>query len=630
VWKHFSVLGSLRIVAVFGLVGGAMYAAYDGTTYRTPSATPPPVPVAPHARESAPMPKDATPRATAVSTPNDAVRWAWADAQGIPPNERCFFRYVWIRDGLKASRRTVSIAVNYSGSGKAPVMPPMVLFGGHLARLDLRHYWPTYEDYKEVVCIWEEFRYDPSFSRLITKDTLELLLRFGGLRRDEYERRKKELADIDVLRFNSPAIDADVFCKLQEALHTEAPVVESLYYDARSLTTIQDKGAWKVVWSGKYNQLRGIRKAADVLGKDTKVTDLDFYFADRLGIGDKKNIRPGFAKELFDRLRSDARMATTKSEVTGSPREVFLIHTPSASVTMTTAMGAITGDVAEDDVSPGQRAYMNLDNPFRRAREGIFFTANGTRDFTMWKEEDGSRQDEVPFNIANDTTIPRPHRQRLQVIGCFRCHETDGSDGWKPVRNSVQNVLRQLKGPDVLTDLSGLEETGGDFIGVNSRLAQRYLGNFTKPFMRARDDTAEVRMRITGPITGEEDEKGKVFDQTQIVRQTGERLRDEYARYVYDMVDAKYALYTLGLDVPQEYAQRIMEVVLPPDVERSRVGDVVFEDARIAYPRSGEPVLPQDWWLSYSFAAERYRRNVARLALIGGPRWADRLMKGVP
>lgn len=606
-----------------------------------------------------------------VQTPIEGVRLAYADAQTLPFSDRFFTRYLWVRSGSMETVRANSLVCNYI-SRAGVIARPLPLAGNHLIRVDLRHYFAKEQDLLEALQIWEELAFDPTFSQLITKDTIGFLSRFGGDRTVRRRVRKEvkaggpqrleirkvnhqggyytypddsgrspkwaeagaydvklyfntfitrieygwenvplsqlRLENVDVLRFNS--VEPLTYATLQEQLGTEAPVVDARYFVARALTAIADEGVFKQLFGGLYYRFRGIKKAKEVFGNATKASDLDLFF-ENLGIG---NIKAGLtAENLFDRLRSDQRMALFRSEVTGKPRDVLSFHTPADREGG--AWGAITGDVKDADIDIGDRSYANLLTPRRRAREAIFPTAASVHIFALFNGE-GALQTEVPPDIAIDTTIPAPYTRRLQpAIGCIRCHGGDGSDGWKPLHNDVKKLLAGGR-LDILTDYGGLQRSNFDQYDVVNQLVTRFAGDFSKNFRRGRDDYAEYHLKAVGPWKDGE-------DQTQIGKLAALQIQSEYEDYFYTLVGAKEALYELGLDVPEEKSVKIFNALVPPDVERSNVGGVVYEDPRIGALRQGIKILRSDFALAFSFVYQRFIREAGRWQKQLGPKWYE-------
>ncbi len=600
-------------------------------------------------------------RIRALPVPNDAIAWALRDVLTVPYSERQYMRYIWSQDlavwqALDEKERkkvdpvplkVISLTANYISRASFPLLAPMV--PGGLVRMDLRQYAPRDADLAEWLKLWEEFAFDPTFSLLITRDTVgevkdlprqkvrrqvtrkvpnpefkwrtetrdikhpggryvwpddsgksrddvpageysvDLRFRVGEefLERIEFveEERDAFTTGVDVVRFNGRDIDPAAFVSLQTQTQSLAPVVEWRYFLHRSLTTVKDKGVYAQVFGGLYYDLRGIRKS-----KDKKATDEDVFF-ESLGVG---NIKAGeSAASVFDRLRSDQRLAVFRSGVTGKPRRVDMFHTLAGREG--TGWGSITHDIKDQDVDIGTHPVMNLLEFKDAAREAIFEGPNGMPLFALFNGA-GARQDEVPPDVAVDRTIPTPHTMRLQpAIGCIRCHGTE--EGWKPLTNDVKRLTGGRL--DIFDDVSNRKHSRSD---VLDRLTGLYAGNFDKHLMRARDDYAETLLHVTGPW--KESEKG----QTDTPGISARRISETFSGYNYTMVDAQSALRELGIDCPKDRAQSVYNLVLPPDL-RAFNGEFAVEDVRLAAPGRGVSVNRSDWSLVRSFAAERSVRN---------------------
>lgn len=414
---------------------------------------------------------------------------------------------------------------------------------------------------------------------------------------------QEALADprVAVLRLDSPAIEPSAFVDLQAATHSLAPVVSLPYFEFRALRQIQDDKESKVfstIFGGRYYALTGIRKAKDVFGQDTKVTDQELFFQDFLGINRKDAAHD--ARDLFDRLRSDQRTLQRRSGVTGQPRITSFFAYPGAPPWR--SGGGITFDPKDADVDLGDRAHRNLLNPRFRGQEGIFPKANGMP-VCIALNNDGALVDEVPFDIAADRTIPAPNKPRLQAFdSCMRCHGP--YDFWQPSPNSVKTATRGPGGIDIFGDLSN-----GHYAfdpDTNARLAGLYAGDLTEGLRRARDDFASAILRCVGvrPGAGDQSDAGR-----WACRTTG----DDIISWWYDPVTPRQALRELGLDVPEGEAKDVLARVLRPLKAGydPRLG-FVPEDADVGYLKAGEGLNRSDWSLVYSPLAARSRENVKR------------------
>ncbi len=594
-----------------------------------------------------------------VTTPDEFVRMALADALTLPVQVRPYVRYLSVRDHEDLKHmRTCSLVMNLI-SRSSYISRPMPVAGGRLLRVDLRVYAPREGDLAEWLNLWERLSFDPNYSLLLTRDTLEFAgidvrtlpkrtvrkpppakwkvtvpdgqpwsypewaLKQGTLRDPQggtyeidvapgkippgfvaVEQVEVGIQEGDVVRYDAPHVDPQAFKLLQAELKTTAPVCDHLYFKGRVLSTVKrgavkaDKGkVFETVFGGLYYEFRGARRGA---GKDAG-TDLD-GFLERLGVGDGK---AGSATALFDRLRSDMRLAVFRSGVTGKPREVSMFHVLSEKEGG--SWGAITGDISDESIDVGDRPYANLLNPRREAREAIFPGPNGMPVYALFDGK-GALQDEVPFNIAVDRTIPSPQTARLQgAESCIACHWKE--DGWLQLTNDVTKLVGEQL--DIFDDIgAGKKRMQPDTI---DRLYGLYQGNFQKPLRRARDDMAETVLKASGPWEGS-------ADQTDIVRLSGAYLTTEVRGWKYDLVTPKQACRELGYNVPEREAVNVLRRLLPPD-GGSAVYGVVPEDPRIGGLLADLSIPRTDWALAYGYAAGRASKSPFGRSMARARRW---------
>ncbi len=362
-------------------------------------------------------------------------------------------------------------------------------------------------------------------------------------------------------------------------------MVSHSYFIFRALSAIKKNadgtraGLFEQLYGGLYYELAGIKKS-----KVNGVTDEDLLF-ESVGIGSKGNR----VDKLFDELRSDKRGVLNRSQITGKPRlwEIF----PSLA-----KLGGIlsrTSDVADGDIDIGQRVTLNLVKARVKAHETIFTRRNGYNGFALIKVADGSLQDEVPPDIANDTTVPAPHTKRLQSgISCIRCHGPD-IDGWKELGNDA--LGRRL---DIIGDVTERNKLVAD---TNDRLAGWYASKDHEDALRiARDIFAKAILRTSGGWI-----EGREKAQAEIVRVSSDRIGRIYNAYWYELVSTRQALIELGFDVAEERAVMFFNALLPP------VGPV--EDRRIEDLKEGRGINRSDFDLVYSFAAARALKSIKEL-----------------
>jgi hypothetical protein len=240
---------------------------------------------------------------------------------------------------------------------------------------------------------------------------------------------------------------------------------------------------------------------------------------------------------------------------------------------------------------------MNLIDVKAKAFEAIAESGSGMHKYALFNDKE-ELLDEAAPDVAIDRTVPSPNSARLQSgISCIACHETEGSDGWKPLRNDVKSMLAGKL--DLFADLSQFHRLQSDAI---SRAAGLYAGNFTKGLRRARDDYAETILNITGPWP-------QSGDQTDVVKVAMTKVVDKTRGWYYTMVTPEQALRELGYQAPKDKVLSTLNSLLPPDPS-GRVGDIYLEDPRIGALKQGVSIPRWDWALSYGFAAGRVQKTV--------------------
>lgn len=573
-------------------------------------------------------------RVSRVIGPPQAAYLAWLDGRRaeddplrIAPGLLAVTRWIWVPSGQEADWKALVHALNLvSRNGFTQRALPIA--GGKIVRITLTTLTFNEGDVIDWLSFWEQFQFDPKFNRIVTKGSLKFLTllekeKLPKIKSKIVQKRtvpktdttpervdiqtvEQELAfvdakDIDIIRVNQPNIPQ--MADLQKLTGSQAPIVSLQYFITRAATTLKFKNnVYNTVYGGLYYQLRGIKKANDDQ-KKLGATDEDVFF-ENIGIG---NIKGGLkAKDLFAKLPSDQRVAVFKSAVTGKPRRVDMFNTPSNGGR--SPWGAITHDLKDENADVDTHPIANQLEIEDDAREAIFPDAKGFPLFAMFNGK-GELQEEVPFDVALDGTIPHPYSKRLNVIGCIRCHGDSGSGGWKDLRNDVKKMMTDRYGVDSFGDLSQLNIAIDE---TNKRLFGLYQGDFGKAIRRAREDYAEVVLRATGPWH----EKGKLLPLQDIASTSSQRIGSIYNDYWYNTVTPKAALLELGYDVPEEWAQIALKLLLPPDV-RARVGSIIPEDFRIGglLANVDGGIGRSDWDFVYSFAAERAAANQKALGL---------------
>jgi hypothetical protein len=588
------------------------------------------------------------PAPVAQATENDWLALCAADVVQLPPEDRFYTRYIPIPNGKILHGKVASLLCNYLSLTPIITRPePLGKDALLVMRMDLRKY-ATGEKLVRLIQTWEELRYEPRLNLLLTKETLRFALNIKipkvkktvtklvdkvidvpeYIHTDGKKYNQKKVQekveevievdglsdDTDVVRQVSPHLDLKLVELLVEATHSQAPVVSLPYFLIRGLDQLQDKGVKKTVWGGLYLRFRGIRQGVEKENK--KLTDEDVYFSS-IGVADLDPEKGFKAKDVFNQIGSDARVAVATSRVTSRPRRIDFLRTRSGHFNVNTSIVSITQDLARDNVDIGVHPLMNLDPCFVNkfdAKEIITEMINGLNEFLI-ENGDGGILDEADANkVVTDTSIPSPFQQVLRpAISCIRCHANDF--GWQKVTNDV-NRLTINKFLDIYDDIS-VRKYGKLFSRdqVIDRLVGQYAGDpELLALPRARDDYARAILRATGPWDGSK-------DNTDIVRLSGNEIASIYGDYWYKKLTAVDALTDLGVawgGTDAKAAGKKLREILSLDtnavnantqwVYQPKPGEVVLipEDARIGLLMEGVGITRTDYDLIYSFIATRY------------------------
>jgi hypothetical protein len=279
------------------------------------------------------------------------------------------------------------------------------------------------------------------------------------------------------------------------------------------------------------------------------------YFEDK-GLGDGT---PGSAQKILDRLGSEL-SGLQLSDVTGEDRIWSLIPTPATNPKVGQSLGGITFDIATKDLRAEQRALLNILGLKFAASETRFTQANGMIEDALW-DGDGNFLFEAAIDVATNRFIPSPHPPRLEAtIGCMQCHNTEGSDGWKPLRNELDDLRKEI---DILGDLSKLNLARDKkkksaravlLAATVSDLAQRFTGSPDETLSNMR----RIQQRVFVGITGGIDQK-----LVDTVKNASQTLSAGYNHWRYDLIDARQALAECGLkidgDDPEEVKKKATE-----------------------------------------------------------------------
>jgi hypothetical protein len=529
------------------------------------------------------------------STPEDAVMAVLADSQTVPLVDLPFQWWFWVPSEADADFQELSFKLQHV-SRSASIYQP-VRRGPFLARIDLRWYWPTGWDLAEILVVRERLANDPSFALLFTQDTLKLLtdaekqaMRVPQVSTMESGKQVTvfvplaKLKDIVLARVNPPRLERAGLSFLQFNTGTLAPVVEWRYATNRLISQVQGKDdagnatPFTEIYGGQYYAARGIRPATKGFR-----TDLDQFLFD-FGIGAKGQT----FEQTFERLRTDAKAAMWKSDVTGKKRVIVILPTLGVTPLKSVPVCMLTQDPLDEDIDLSADPFHD---PFAfkfAAYEVIIIGANGCQVFALFNSA-GKLLDQAVDRAVADRRTPAPGTTILQPsISCLRCHGP--SDGWIQFENDlrVNNFLH--------LDPERLDRLQGQY-GASPRQLKKFL-------TRARDDYQEAGLLATllTPIEKIDPEK-EAEARKHAVPQATARIAASWAAERADMVGAAEALKWLGFPpAPAGHDGAALGSILPG----MQVGvDLVLEDHRVKRLKEGGKIHQTDFALLYSFLLER-------------------------
>ena len=561
------------------------------------------------------------------SLPADAVAAALKDAVEVQKaGTLAFTRWIWVQSGEKEDYQALcDTLAKLTRSASADTRP--VLVGGILARIDLSAYYPRVADLSEILAEWENLRFCPALSYILTKDTLRFLsvnVQKTKIRRNSIDwewkpddpkdqskgkwiakSRKIELVAISDLkdfvaeRVNNAEAERAGYSKLQAATLSEAPIVTADYFVARTLDTIKDQKDGKdtvfsLVYGGLYYEFRGVRKVQKGTLGD-KATDLDQLLFD-LGIGSKGENY----KQLFNRTQSDQAAVLYRRRVNGKKCRIRWFPSLAARPTDGASVVFITEDLNDRDIDLGEDPIANLIDSRVAAYEVIWVGANGQLGYALF-DGAGTRLDEAADTVASDRLVPSPHTTRLRsAISCIRCHGVEG--GWQDFENDALKLLAERFA--VYGDLSELNTPIFETLG---RLKGQYSGDPYKGGIGLINDLKKQYARSTLAATGtwDKSDKGKQLDLVQL---SSARISAMFARERYEPVGAAAALQRLGAKMVDNGKELDALRQLIPKESAPLVNGIRRESPRAMGLLAGLALNAYDFQLEFSFLLDRARR----------------------
>lgn len=534
--------------------------------------------------------------------PADAIALAYADVLTFPPDVRILTRYVWLQEPSVAATKSVSATLNRI-SRNLSIIRPAVLHNGALLRVNLNDLATTKDELQEYVDTWELLRFEPKMNLLLTPNAQEIILKLPEEQQplatirngDRFESAKlKDLTKKDVIRLNAGHLNPLTTLALQTETLSAAPVITRDYFEFRALASIQGKGPFKDIFGGLYLDFMGLRKFKD---RFKAKTDLD-----------------GLLEYLQGQIVDNAenRIAIEHSGVTGErPRAVGFFPTRARGPLDGASYITITEDVEEEGIDFDQNAIATLDRRFFKpdAKEAIWVMKNGMLGYALFDGKD-KLLDEANQNVVNDTTTPGPYTKRLQAASsCIRCHEAEGSSGFKPAKNDVLKLIG--KGLDVFGDAKDpnrpIDETLKALSGQYKAQPDIFLRDARFGFQRA---MTEATSAWEGP-------KVKPTDVVTLQAKEFERATNGYW---YSLVTVPKALHELGFIVkPESLTPELLKRLLPPRVQEKTLG-IIPADSRIDRIALGSSLTRAEWSLSHNFAQVRALEELARIRAIQKPK----------
>jgi hypothetical protein len=548
---------------------------------------------------------------TLLSTPDDAVSAAAADLaglkqlaedNGVEQFDTTPYRYIWVPDGNREDLALVSFVlnsvvsrsdINYTPNRRDS--PIQFLNDNKLVRVNLAILAPLSQgnDLLDVLAVWDKM-FNPYFMlvkqespRKTTKTVQQRVSVPPYLAKDgntyDYKFENIEVATEDAvfaeeLAFG-PHIDVDNGALLKTLTAARNPIVwcHTLYQQA--LTTAD---------GGLYYEFMDIRKAPKAEQGKQQLSDQDFWL-----------LNLGVSEQLIDQLRADQRVAIARSNVTAKPRRMDIFNRPSRS-SSNQGIITITQDMSDADYRAGADPLLNLLDFNVFGREVVFERNNGHLGYILF-EGDGTLVDEAPPELVSDHTIPAPHTARLQcAISCIRCHGKGDDQGWKPIDNDIQKIMKGFL--NVYNDRQG-EIDKLTVPETLEKLARLYSADLEKPFRRAREDHLDAIARCTIGVVSQEDGSPWTF------KEITDALAERFVYYSYSPVTPLKACREMGYEVVDEEAAVTLLNRLLGFLTSDTDSNVTPEDVRVGLLKINIPINRFQWELIYVDAMTRSNVN---------------------
>jgi len=519
--------------------------------------------------------------------PNQALLLAAQDAATLSPAELLGTRWLWCPVARNKPLADATLNAVVAEVRQSQVIRSTTVAGGSLLRVDLHDLSPR--EFTRAAKTWDRLK------------TFELY-EFGGggevvttTATDHVEARPAEGRTIAVgkvpagYRFRPARTDQGKWL-LCEYLGRKAWIALS---DTRPAGDTPRLGRWlsdEAVIAGSSLAVATaaavpIVRLEDFLRQAWASNDDGLYY-DFLGVSrdyDEVLKQFGLDRKTIDGLGSDRWAAIFRSGVTDSPRAIVVSPTLGVSASApgwyweSRDISRDAGD-AED---PKKHPLRNLLSGKAVATEAFAPRANGAIVYLLVQFDaagKGTLANEVPPNIAYDSTVKAPHDQRL-IAGrsCVVCHSLGTDDGFRPFTNAAPLLVKS--GVDVLADLT-------DRDGV-AKIVDRYQWDSDDAIRGHRATFARFTARAGG--VGYTPAK------------FGADLSGVWHDYVFGDVTPEVAAVELGATATKGKPLPPLARLIP------RPAGQVIEDPVIGALLAGLSVTRRDWQL---VAGEAIRRRV--------------------
>jgi len=437
--------------------------------------------------------------------PHHAVAAAALDAGALGPVEAPHYRYYWAIDPAEEFHDAFAYALNTAASHSPNLYQHDRLADGRLIRVDLRRLAPQAKDYARLVAILEGLAgVDPYFHVQ------------GRRKVAPYKASDGKTYDFVVGTDLALHTDLQHHLLLTTLTGSSAPILRADWFLVKMLSVLD---------GGLYYRLRGIE------AKPEKGT-AEQAWHELLGADPAQAAR----------LRSDERLVTWHSNVTGKPRAIEFFYAANSRPSLGPSLLTITRDFFDGPIDGKRHVMKNLLNYSFDGSEQIGMLPNGMLAFALF-DAAGGLVDVAPQNLVTDRTVPGPHTANLQAaVSCIRCHAAD--EGWKPAQNDLKLVTQGKFAIDIFDD----ESSKDDPADTLDRLVGLYGGDMDEPLRVARTTHAKAVFALTGS------EPATVM----------EYVGQAYNRYAYDAITPAVVCREAGYQVNDDNAVAVFNEICPP------------------------------------------------------------------